>query len=163
MKKIIILLVAILVVSCQSKAQSKKEKKTFKITKSEAEWKNSLSKDEFYVLRKKGTEPRYSSKFNYNDQEGFYSCSACGTALFESDYQYNSGSGWPSFDREIKGNVAYSTDNNLGYTRVEEHCANCGGHLGHVFNDGPIETTGKRHCINGISLKFTPTKTSDEK
>jgi peptide-methionine (R)-S-oxide reductase len=83
--------------------------------------------------------------------------------FFESDYQYDSGSGWPSFDREIKGNVAYSTDNDLGYTRVEEHCANCGGHLGHVFNDGPTNTTGKRHCINGISLKFTPTKTSNEK
>ena len=111
----------------------------------------------------KGTEPRYSSKFNYNDQEGVYSCSACGTALFESSYQYDSGSGWPSFDREIKGNVSFSIDNDLGYIRIEEHCANCGGHLGHVFNDGPTQTTGKRHCINGIALKFTPTKASNEK
>ena len=163
MKKTIVLLVTILVVSCQSKAQPKKGKEVFKIIKSEAEWKSSLSKDEFYILRKKGTEPRYSSKFNYNDQEGVYSCSACGTALFESSYQYDSGSGWPSFDREIKGNVSYSIDNDLGYTRIEEHCANCGGHLGHVFNDGPTQTTGKRHCINGIALKFTHKKTSNEK
>jgi peptide-methionine (R)-S-oxide reductase len=71
-------------------------------------WKENLSEESYRILREKGTEPRYSSKFNYNDQEGVYSCSACGTPLFESDYQYNSGSGWPSFGREIKGNVAYS-------------------------------------------------------
>ncbi|HLT49842.1 MAG TPA: peptide-methionine (R)-S-oxide reductase MsrB, partial [Aequorivita sp.] len=86
---------------------------------------------------------------------GTYVCAGCGTPVFESKHKFDSGTGWPSFDREIKGNVAFSTDKKLGYTRTEEHCATCGGHLGHVFNDGP-ETTGKRHCINGLALNFIP-------
>ena len=95
---------------------------------------------------------------NKNYKKGVYHCAACDTPLFKSEHKFDSGTGWPSFDREIKGNVAYGTDNNLGYSRDEEHCANCGGHLGHVFNDGPRETTGKRHCINGIALKFVPSE-----
>ena len=81
----------------------------------------------------------------------------------KSEYKFDSGSGWPSFDREIKANVEFSTDNDLLYTRTEEHCASCGGHLGHVFNDGPANTTGLRHCINGAALKFIPIKVMDEK
>jgi peptide-methionine (R)-S-oxide reductase len=96
-------------------------------------------------------------------KKGTYACVACGTPLFKSDHKFDSGSGWPSFDREIKGNVAFSTDNDLRYTRTEEHCANCGGHLGHVFNDGPSNTTGLRHCINGTALQFIAIKTLDEK
>ena len=127
------------------------------------EWKEQLTPEQYEVCINHGTEPPFSGKYNDSKLEGSFKCICCGEELFSSNSKFDSGSGWPSFDREIKGNVAYSTDNNLGYTRVEEHCANCGGHLGHVFNDGPIETTGKRHCINGVSLKFTPTKTSDEK
>jgi peptide-methionine (R)-S-oxide reductase len=157
MKKIALLSIALLLFNCNSKAQKKgSENKSFEVTKTEAEWKNQLSDMEYYVLREEGTEPRNSSPFNTNKENGTYVCKACGTPLFKSEYKYDSGSGWPSFDREIEGNVAFSTDYNLGYPRTEEHCATCGGHLGHVFNDGPKETTGKRHCVNGVSLKFIP-------
>ena len=109
-------------------------------------------------MRNKGTEKPFTSKFNYNKKAGVYVCKACGTPLFKSEHKYDSGSGWPSFDRAIEGNVAYSVDYDLGYRRTEEHCAICGGHLGHVFNDGPNNTTGVRHCINGVAIKFVPSK-----
>lgn len=157
MKKIIILGLALLLFNCNGIAQQKElANKPFKVFKTDVEWKAKLSDLEYYVIRKAGTEPRYSSPFNKNKEKGTYVCKACDTPLFMSNYKYDSGSGWPSFDREIKGNVAFSIDKNIGYTRVEEHCATCGGHLGHMFNDGPKETTGKRHCVNGISLKFIP-------
>ena len=158
MKKIIILLVSITFLSCNGNAQKKdsKEKHVFKISKTDAEWKKQLTPEQYYVLRQHGTERQFSSPYNENHETGTYVCAACGTPLFKSENKYNSGSGWPSFDREIKGNVAFSTDRNLGYVRTEEHCAVCGGHLGHVFNDGPENTTGKRHCINGVALKFIP-------
>lgn len=155
MKKYLIFFITITLLSCNSTAQ-KKEQTDFKVSKTEAEWRTELSKIEFNVLRKEGTEQPFSSPLNKNYEEGIYHCKACNTPLFKSEHKFDSGTGWPSFDREIKGNVAFSTDNNLGYTRAEEHCATCGGHLGHVFNDGPKNTTGKRHCINGVSLKFIP-------
>ena len=158
MNKILLLLVITIVFSCNSSAQKKQEKsdENFKITKTEAEWKAQLTDKEYYVLRKSGTEAAFSSPFNKNYQAGVYVCKGCDTPLFKSEHKYDSGSGWPSFDREIEGNVAFSTDYDLGYARTEEHCATCGGHLGHVFNDGPRETTGKRHCINGVAIKFIP-------
>ncbi len=157
MRKIIILSFAFLLFNCNSNAQQKEtNNKTYKVSKTDAEWKAQLTETEYYVLRKAGTEARYSSPFKNNKEKGTYVCKACNTPLFLSDYKYDSGSGWPSFDREIKGNVAFSTDKDLGYTRTEEHCATCGGHLGHVFNDGPRETTGKRHCVNSVSLTFIP-------
>ncbi|TXE11790.1 peptide-methionine (R)-S-oxide reductase MsrB [Seonamhaeicola algicola] len=143
--------------SCNGLAQKKEQKKeTFEITKTDTEWKTQLTEQEYYVLRKAGTERAFSSSLNKNYKDGIYVCKACETPLFKSEHKYDSGSGWPSFDREIKGNVAFSTDYKIGYARTEEHCATCGGHLGHVFNDGPRETTGKRHCINGVALKFIP-------
>ncbi len=157
MKKIALFSLALLLFNCNGKAQKKDaENKVYKVSKTDAEWKTQLSDLEYKVLRKAGTEPRNSSEFNDNKEVGTYVCKACGTPLFKSENKYDSGSGWPSFDREIEGNVDFSTDKDLGYTRTEEHCANCGGHLGHVFNDGPRETTGKRHCINGVALKFVP-------
>lgn len=143
--------------SCNSPAQKSKEIKpeTFRVTKTDAEWKAQLSPSAYNVLRHEGTERAFSSPLNDNHKEGTYVCAGCGTPVFESKHKFDSGTGWPSFDRVIEGNVAFSTDNKLGYTRTEEHCATCGGHLGHVFDDGP-ETTGKRHCINGVALNFIP-------
>ena len=158
MKKIVILLALSFAFSCNTSAQ-KKEKKTkegFQVSKTDAEWKAQLSNEAYYVLRKEGTERPFTSPLNKNYKEGVYHCAGCNTPLFKSEHKFDSGTGWPSFDREVKGNVAYGTDNKLGYTRNEEHCATCGGHLGHVFDDGPRNTTGKRHCINGAALKFVP-------
>ncbi|WP_166961465.1 peptide-methionine (R)-S-oxide reductase MsrB [Yeosuana marina] len=155
MKKLIIITLIITCFSCNSNAQkTKKDSKTYSVTKTEAEWKAELSPMAFYVLRENGTEPRFSSPLNKNYKEGIYVCAGCNTPLFKSEHKYDSGSGWPSFDKEIKGNVAFSSGSEM-YGR-EEHCAVCGGHLGHVFNDGPKETTGLRHCIDGAALKFIP-------
>ena len=158
MKNVLVLIIVAIAFSCNSSAQKNETKETekFRITKTEAEWKAQLSDNEFYILRKAGTERPFSSPLNKNNKKGVYHCAACNTPLFKSEHKFDSGTGWPSFDREIEGNVAFGTDNNLGYSRDEEHCATCGGHLGHVFNDGPKNTTGKRHCINGVALKFVP-------
>ena len=156
MKKIILLFVLSFALSCNTSAQKKEKKTEFPITKTDSEWKAQLSNEAYYVLRKEGTERPFTSPLNKNYKKGVYHCTACDTPLFKSEHKFDSGTVWPSFDREIKGNIAYGTDNKLGYTRNEEHCANCGGHLGHIFNDGPRVTTGKRHCINGVALKFVP-------
>ena len=156
MKKMILLMSILAVLSCRSNAQDKKDQKDYPVSKSDAEWQAELTQMQYYVLREAGTERAFSSPLNKNYEKGTYVCAACETPLFLSEHKFDSGTGWPSFDREIKGNVAFSTDYNIGYARTEEHCATCGGHLGHVFNDGPRDTTGKRHCINGVALKFIP-------
>ena len=125
----------------------------FPVEKSETEWRQLLSQDQFRVLREHGTERAGSSALNYEKRTGQYNCAACGLALFESSTKYESGSGWPSFFRPLPNAVATTTDSSHGMTRVEVHCGNCGGHLGHVFNDGP-QPTGQRYCMNGLSLKF---------
>lgn len=130
--------------------------KPYPVTKTDTEWKSELTSQEYRVLRKAGTERAFTSDLLNNKEKGTYVCAGCGTPLFKSEHKFDSGTGWPSFDREIEGNVAYSTDYKIGYARTEEHCATCGGHLGHVFNDGPKATTGKRHCVNGIALDFVP-------
>ncbi|WP_298902765.1 peptide-methionine (R)-S-oxide reductase MsrB [uncultured Psychroserpens sp.] len=160
MKKILALLTISLFFSCNSSAQKKdiKETKVYPVTKTDAEWKKELTSEQYYVLRKAGTERSFSSPLNKEYRKGTFHCAGCNTALFKSEHKFDSGTGWPSFDREIEGNVEYSVDYNLGYARHEEHCATCGGHLGHVFNDGPRKTTGKRHCINGDALTFVPEK-----
>ncbi len=139
MNKILVALSIFLVFSCNSSAQKKKTetKKIFEITKTKTEWKAQLSATEYYVLREAGTERAFSSTLNNNKKAGTYVCKACETPLFKSENKFDSGSGWPSFDQDIKGNVDFSTDYDLGYARTEEHCGTCGGHLGHVFNDGP--------------------------
>lgn len=154
MKNLLSLIVILFFLGCKSNAQETKEAKTFEITKTDAEWKTQLSGIQYYVLREAGTERPFTSELLDIKKKGTYVCAACDTPLFKSETKFDSGTGWPSFDSEIKGNVDYSIDYNLGSARTEEHCATCGGHLGHVFNDGPKETTGKRHCINGAALKF---------
>ena len=153
MKKLLVLLVTFLAFNCKGNTQ-KELNKEYKVSKTEAEWKTELTPIEFNVLRKAGTERAFSSSLNKINTDGMYVCKGCETPLFKSEHKFDSGTGWPSFDREIEGNVEFSTDYDLGYARTEEHCATCGGHLGHVFNDGPRKTTGKRHCINGASLSF---------
>jgi peptide-methionine (R)-S-oxide reductase len=126
-----------------------------KIIKTEDEWKKELSKQEYHVLREKGTEIPFSGKYDKVFDTGMYVCKACGAQLFESGRKYDAGCGWPSFDQAIPGAVEFHEDSTLGMKRVEVTCARCGGHLGHVFPDGPKETTGKRFCINSASLGFT--------
>lgn len=154
----IIIITSALLFSCNSPAQKSKisEKPPYEVVKTESQWQEELSPLAYNVLRKNGTERAFSSKLNDNYQAGTYHCAGCGTAVFESNHKFDSGTGWPSFDRAIEGKVSYSEEKQMGYTILEEHCATCGGHLGHVFNDGPKETTGKRHCINGVALKFIP-------
>lgn len=125
------------------------------MTKSEEEWRTTLSPDQFYVLRKHGTEPPDSSALNYEKRSGTFSCGGCGQPLFSADTKFESGTGWPSFFRPLEGAVATTVDRSHGMTRTEVHCARCGGHLGHVFPDGPAPT-GLRYCMNGVALNFTP-------
>ncbi|WP_276391143.1 peptide-methionine (R)-S-oxide reductase MsrB [Eudoraea chungangensis] len=154
----------LMIISCKGVSQEKEVANTsekeikpvYKVQKSEAQWREDLTDLQFYILRKAGTETAGTSELLSNKEEGIYVCAGCATPVFESQYKYNSGTGWPSFDREVEGNVAYDVDYKIGVKRIEEHCATCGGHLGHVFEDGPRETTGLRHCINGAALKFIP-------
>lgn len=127
----------------------------FPITKSEAEWKSILTQEQFQVLRKHGTERAGTSPLDKVYEPGTYVCAGCGTPLFTAETKFNSGTGWPSFYDPLENSVETTTDRSLFMTRVEVHCHNCGGHLGHVFNDGPAPT-GKRYCMNGVSLNFMP-------
>jgi peptide-methionine (R)-S-oxide reductase len=129
----------------------------FPITKTDEEWKSILTQEQFNVLRKHGTERAGTSHLDKVYEPGTYVCAACGTPLFTSDTKFNSGTGWPSFYDPLENSVGTTTDRSLFMTRVEVHCQNCGGHLGHVFNDGP-EPTGQRYCMNGVSLNFMPEK-----
>lgn len=157
MKKLSILILAVLFISCKSDAQQKeKSTKDFEIQKTESEWKAELTDKEYRILRKAETEKPFSSPLNEVKEPGTFVCAACGNELYETEHKFDSGTGWPSFDRAIENSLAYSSDRKLGYKRSELLCGDCGGHLGHIFDDGPEETTGKRHCINGAALDFIP-------
>jgi peptide-methionine (R)-S-oxide reductase len=123
------------------------------MAKTEDEWRKTLTPAQFEVLRKHGTERAGTSPLNKEHRTGRFLCAGCGAPLFESGTKYESGSGWPSFYAPIEGAVATTVDQKFGMTRTEVHCKACGGHLGHVFDDGP-KPTGLRYCMNGVSLKF---------
>ncbi|MEP5937781.1 MAG: peptide-methionine (R)-S-oxide reductase MsrB [Erythrobacter sp.] len=128
----------------------------FRVSKSEAEWSRILTKDEFYVLRQEGTERAFSSPLDNEKRKGTFVCAGCGNRLYSSRTKYDSRSGWPSFYAAIdKSAVGTKRDFKIGFPRTEVHCADCGGHLGHIFSDGP-KPTGQRHCINGAALDFIP-------
>ena len=133
------------------------DEKIEKITKPDAEWKKELPMDSYEVLRHEGTERPFTSPLNEEKREGTFACAGCGLPLFPSKYKYNSGTGWPSFFDVIPGHVETRSDHKLFMERTEYHCARCGGHQGHVFEDGPAPT-GLRYCNNGIALKFIPNK-----
>jgi peptide-methionine (R)-S-oxide reductase len=123
--------------------------------KTDEEWKKTLTPEQFHVLREHGTERAGTSPLNVEKREGIFACGGCGQPLFTSDTKFESGTGWPSFYRPIEGAIATTTDRSYGMTRVEAHCSQCGGHLGHVFPDGP-KPTGDRYCMNGVAMKFEP-------
>ena len=127
----------------------------FRVTKTDAEWKRTLGPMTYAVLRQAATERPYSSPLNSEHRSGVFSCAGCNWPLYSSRNKFDSHTGWPSFDRPISARaVTYEADNSLLMQRTAVNCASCGGHLGHVFNDGP-PTTGKRYCMNGVAMKFT--------
>ena len=129
-----------------------------KIQKTDQEWKNQLTSEQYAVLRKEATEAPYSGEYlNLNDK-GMYVCAACGTELFDSDTKFDAHCGWPSFYDAKPGAVEFHQDNSFGMARTSVTCATCGGHLGHIFDDAPDQPTGQRYCINSVSLSFLPKK-----
>src|SRR5690606_6525423 len=169
MKKILLLTMVFSLMACngQEKKQSapnKAEQTTKhlatngKLQKTDAEWKQVLTEEQYEVLRQKGTERPFTGEYYKHFENGVYVCAGCGNPLFKSDAKFDSSCGWPSFDQAIEKSVIYKEDNSYGMQRTEVMCANCGGHLGHVFDDGPKETTGNRFCTNSVSIRFIPAK-----
>ena len=127
----------------------------FPVHKSDEEWRRTLTAEQYRVLRRHGTERAGTSEFNDEHRPGVFHCAACAAALFDSQAKFDSGTGWPSFFQPRDGAIGTREDRSLFMKRTEVHCAHCGGHLGHVFPDGP-KPTGMRYCMNGVALKFTP-------
>ena len=144
--------------SANSSDTMTKTNETFEITKTEAEWQAQLTPEQFKVLRKHGTERAGTSPLDKVYDPGTYHCAGCDLPLFSSETKFNSGTGWPSFYAPLENAVAYNIDKSFFMTRTEVHCRRCGGHLGHVFEDGP-RPTGKRYCMNGVALTFVPNNT----
>ena len=161
--KIHLILITIISLSLNSCAQNKKEKDTtmnFEINKTAEEWRKTLTEKQYYILREKGTDKPYSGEFLLNKEKGNYTCAACGNVLFSSDSKFDSHCGWPSFDEQINNKaIVTKEDNSAGMQRIEIMCGKCGGHLGHIFDDGPTET-GKRYCVNSTSLSFEEATTT---
>ena len=129
--------------------------KSYPLERSEEEWKNQLDEQSFRVLREKGTEYPFTGEYNDHFEKGIYSCKGCGKPLFRSKNKFDSSCGWPSYDEALPGAIEYIKDNSHGMLRTEIVCAHCGGHQGHVFNDGPT-ATGLRYCVNSASIDFNP-------
>ena len=152
MNKLIVFIV-VLLFSCNIEAQNSK-KMNKKVIKTEEEWKEILTPQQYYVLREKGTDRPGNYGYTNHFEKGTYFCAACDAQLFASNSKYESHCGWPSFDDAIEGAVEFTVDTSHGMVRTEITCTKCGGHLGHIFDDGPKETTGKRYCVNTTSIKF---------
>ena len=138
----------------ETMASSETRQENYPITKTDAEWQQELTSEQFRVLRKHGTERAGTSPLDKTYDAGMYTCAGCGQELFSSETKFNSGTGWPSFYAPLEDRVGTTEDRTLFMVRTEVHCNNCGGHLGHVFKDGP-RPTGLRYCINGVSLNFS--------
>ncbi|HBK70403.1 MAG TPA: peptide-methionine (R)-S-oxide reductase [Flavobacteriaceae bacterium] len=163
MKQLLAFFTLTLILSCTSNAQktntkNKMIKKTVKIIKTDTEWKLALSDQEYYVLREKGTDRASNDGYTQHFEKGTYICRACNAQLFESNSKFESHCGWPSFDDAIKGTIDFTKDTTAGMIRTEITCTKCDSHLGHIFDDGPKETTGKRYCVNTSSIKFVKTE-----
>ncbi len=165
-QKVVIFSVCFALYSCDNFGQNAETKNTKKdqtmnktlTTKTDEEWKKQLTEEQYYILRQKGTERAFTGKYYKTNDKGVYSCAACGNELFTSDMKFDSECGWPSFDKEIVGSkINTIVDKSHGMIRTEITCANCGGHLGHLFDDGPT-LTGKRYCVNSASLNFVNEK-----
>lgn len=142
--------------ACGQAPQEKKETHSFEVIKPDAEWAKILTSEQYQVLREKGTEMPFTGEFFQHKEKGTYHCAGCGAALFTHQMKFDSNCGWPSFDREIAGGkIIKQVDRSHGMVRTEILCAKCGGHLGHLFDDGPT-STGMRYCVNSLSLSFTP-------
>ena len=128
---------------------------SFEIVRSDEEWRAVLTDDQYRILRHEDTERPFTSALNHEKRKGLFQCAGCALPLYSSEAKYDSGTGWPSFWQSLPGAVATREDTSLSMTRMECHCRRCGGHLGHIFDDGP-PPTGKRHCINGLALAFVP-------
>lgn len=159
LKSVSLIFVLSIAISCN--AQQKKQDEnmsTYKVNKSEEEWREQLTPQQFYILREKGTERPGTGEYDLHFEDGVYKCAACNAPLFNSDSKFDAHCGWPSFDKAIgDSTVIEKKDYSHGMIRTEILCANCGGHLGHVFDDGPTET-GMRYCINSVSLDFDKEK-----
>jgi peptide-methionine (R)-S-oxide reductase len=143
------------------RAKSAAPAEVFEVTRTQEEWRQLLTPAQYEVLREHGTEPPGSSELLDEKRQGAFHCAGCDQPLYASETKYDSGTGWPSFWAAIDGSVGTSVDNSFFMTRTEVHCGRCGGHLGHIFDDGP-PPTGKRHCINGVALTFRPAATQGQ-
>lgn len=159
MKKLLFFLIASICIISTNYSQEKNKKIMIKkVTKTEEQWKQKLSPEQYYILRQKGTDRPSEGGFTSHFEKGTYHCAACNLQLFESNSKFESHCGWPSFDDAIDGTVNFVRDTSHGMIRTEIICAACDGHLGHIFDDGPKETTGQRYCVNTTSIKFVKAK-----
>ncbi|HEV7415779.1 MAG TPA: peptide-methionine (R)-S-oxide reductase MsrB [Tianweitania sediminis] len=142
----------------RTSAKAASEGGAFPVTKTAAEWRAQLTPQQYAVLREEDTERAFTSPLNKEHRVGMFHCAGCDQAVYSSDKKFDSGTGWPSFWDAVPGGIGTKEDNTFFMTRTECHCARCGGHLGHIFNDGP-QPTGMRHCINGVAMTFKPSAT----